>query len=57
MAISTMPVATATAEPELEPQGLYLSLIGCVVCPFILDQPLTEFTDLKFAHSERFAFP
>ena len=52
-----MPVATATAEPELEPQGLYLEFNGCVVCPFILDQPLTEFIDLKFAHSERLAFP
>ena len=57
IAISTNPWATATAEPELDPQGLYSSLKKCLVWPPKLDQPLTEFSDLKFAHSDRLAFP
>ena len=57
IATSTIPDATATADPELEPQGLYALSIGCTVCPLILDQPLTELVDLKFAHSDRLALP
>ena len=57
IAISTNPEATATADPELDPHGLYLLSKKWVVWPPILDQPLTEFSLLKFAHSERFAFP
>ena len=33
IAISTIPAATATAEPELEPHGLYELFKKCVVCP------------------------
>ena len=57
IAISTIPIETATADPELEPQGLYASSIKCFVWPPRLDQPLTELSDLKFAHSDKFAFP
>ena len=33
IAISTIPAATATAEPELEPHGLNELFKKCVVCP------------------------
>ena len=33
IAISTNPVATATAEPEDDPHGLNSSSLKCIVCP------------------------
>ena len=42
IATVTKPAATATAEPELEPQGFLFSPNGFWVCPPILDQPLTD---------------
>ena len=57
IATSTIPDATATAEPELDPHGLYFESKLCVVCPLILDQPLTDLVERKFAHSDKFALP
>ena len=42
IATETKPAATATADPELEPQGFLFSPYGFWVCPPILDQPLTD---------------
>ena len=49
--------ATATAEPELEPQGLRSSAYGLRVCPPRLLQPLTECFERKLAHSLRLVLP
>ncbi len=51
------PAATPAAEPELEPDGLRSSAYGFAVCPPSVDQPLVEWVDRKFAHSDRFALP
>src|SRR5512136_1887719 len=47
--------ATATAEPELEPEGFRSRAYGFFVCPPRPLQPLVECDDLKLAHSLRFA--
>ena len=49
--------ATATAVPELEPEGLRSSAYALRVCPPRALQPLDECVDRKFAHSLRFVFP
>src|SRR5215468_10797603 len=51
------PAATATAEPELEPDGLRPLPCGFTAWPPRVDQPLVEPVERKFAHSERFALP
>ena len=56
-ATSTNPAATATADPELDPQGFKLIPLGFSVYPPKLDHPLTDFSDLKFAHSLKLVFP
>ena len=38
----TSPAATATADPELEPQGVLSRMCGFFTCPPTEDQPLTE---------------
>jgi hypothetical protein len=57
MAISTIPEATATAEPELDPHGFLFIPYGLMVWPPRLDHPLIELKDQKLAHSERFVLP
>src|SRR3954470_23747665 len=47
--------AAATADPELEPQGLRSSTYGLFVTPPIPDHPLVELAPRKFADSPRFA--
>ena len=49
--------ATPAAEPELDPDGLRSSAYGLAVWPPSVDQPLVEWVDRKFAHSDRFALP
>src|SRR5437588_10588627 len=49
--------ATATADPELEPDGLRSSAYGFFVCPPRALQPLEECVERKFAHSLRFVLP
>src|SRR5437762_13769242 len=49
--------ATATAEPELEPEGLRSSAYGFLVWPPRALQPLEECDDRMLAHSLRFALP
>src|SRR5512144_462521 len=49
--------ATATPDPELDPDGLRSSAYGFFVCPPRPLQPLLECVDLKFAHSLRLVFP
>src|SRR5215218_5679673 len=49
--------ATATPEPELEPQGLRSSTYGFLVCPPRPLQPLDDLVERKLAHSLRFVFP
>jgi len=48
---------TATAEPELDPQGLRLKTYGFFVCPPTPLQPLVDNSPLKFAHSLKLVFP
>src|SRR4051794_16678193 len=48
--------ATATAVPELDPDGLRSSAYGLRVCPPRALQPLDECVDRKLAHSLRFVF-
>src|SRR5438034_7800785 len=48
---------TATAEPELEPQGLRSRTYGLRVWPPRADQPDVERDDRKFAHSLRLVLP
>src|SRR3546814_19449549 len=52
-----MPAATATALPELEPQGLRSSACGLRVWPPIALQPEIELDERKLAHSLRFVLP
>src|SRR5579863_10747570 len=49
--------ATATADPELEPQGERSSTYGLCTCPPRPLQPLDEWSERKLAHSLRFALP
>src|SRR5579859_1629908 len=51
------PAATPAADPELEPDGLRPRSYGLAVWPPRVDQPLTEWVDRKFAHSDRLALP
>src|SRR5574342_77671 len=48
---------TATAEPELEPQGFRSSAYGLRHWPPRALQPLVERVERKFAHSDRFVLP
>src|SRR5580698_6820421 len=57
IASGARPAATPAAEPELEPDGLRASAYGLAVWPPRVDQPLEEWVDRKFAHSDRFALP
>src|SRR3546814_17330850 len=57
IAAGTMPAATATALPELEPQGLRSSACGLRVWPPIALQPEIELDERKLAHSLRFVLP
>ena len=49
--------ATATLEPDEEPQGLRSRTYGFLVCPPRLLQPLLENDARKLAHSLRFVLP
>src|SRR5436309_2416456 len=49
--------ATATADPELDPDGFRSSAYGFFVCPPRPLQPLVECVDRKLAHSLKFVFP
>src|SRR5205814_3365408 len=49
--------ATATPDPELDPDGLRSNAYGFFVCPPRPLQPLDECVDRKFAHSLRFVLP
>src|SRR5918994_3499182 len=49
--------AMATAEPELEPQGVTCSTYGLRHCPPRALQPLEECVERKFAHSLMFVLP
>src|SRR5213079_2074890 len=49
--------ATATPEPELDPDGVRSRAYGLRHCPPRPLQPLDDRVERKFAHSERFAFP
>src|SRR5919197_826332 len=60
----SVPIATAARsaaspapDPELEPHGLWSSAYGLFVCPPTPLQPLSDWVERKFAHSERFALP
>ena len=57
IAMSTYPSATATAEPELEPQGVRVGSMAFRVWPPTPLQPELENSDRKLAHSLRFALP
>src|SRR5581483_862581 len=48
---------TATADPELEPQGLRSSAYGFFVCPPRPLHPLVEWVERKLAHSLRLVLP
>src|SRR5215813_10302590 len=56
-AIAIRFAATATADPELDPDGLRSSAYGFFVWPPRPLQPLDECVDRKFAHSLRFVLP
>ena len=56
MASGVRPAETATAEPELEPQGFRSKKYGLRVSPPRALQPLVEFLERKLAHSLRFVF-
>ena len=51
------PAATATAEPELDPDGLRPDPYGFSTWPPSVLQPLVETVERKLAHSDRFALP
>src|SRR5690606_34549502 len=51
------PAATATPEPELDPDGFRSSWYGFTVCPPRPLHPLIEYCDRIFAHSVRFVLP
>ena len=56
-ATGARPAATATAEPELEPDGLRPGPCGLTAWPPSVLQPLLEWVERKFAHSDRLALP
>ena len=49
--------ATATPDPELEPQGFLDNTYGFFVCPLTPLHPLLEFCPLKLAHSLKLDLP
>ena len=51
------PAATATPEPELDPDGFRPTPRGLTAWPPSVDHPLLECVDRKFAHSDRLALP
>src|SRR5262249_26082778 len=51
------PAATATAEPELDPDGLRPEPCGLTAWPPSVDQPLDDWVERKLAHSDRLALP
>src|SRR5580700_11595040 len=51
------PAATATPEPELDPDGLRPAPCGLTAWPPRVDRPLQDGLERKFAHSDRLAFP
>src|SRR5919198_4488847 len=60
----SVPIATAARsaaspapDPELEPHGLWSSAYGLFVCPPTPLQPLSDWVERKFAHSDRLALP
>ncbi len=57
MATTAKLAATATALPELEPQGLRFSAYGLRVCPPTALQPEVDWVERKLAHSLRFVLP
>ena len=57
MASGASPAATATAEPELDPDGLRPGPRGLTAWPPSVLQPLVEWVERKLAHSDRFALP
>ncbi len=57
MAAAQSPAATATAEPELEPEGLRSSAYGFFVSPPRPLQPLVEREPRKLAHSLKLVLP
>ena len=57
IATGTYPRATDTAEPELDPQGERVRSNALRVWPRTPLHPDMDFSDLKFAHSLRLAFP
>src|SRR5215472_15679376 len=57
MASGASPAATATAEPELDPDGLRPEPCGLTACPPSVDQPLDDWVERKLAHSDRLALP
>ena len=57
MAAAARLAATATADPELDPDGFRSSAYGFFVCPPRPLQPLVECVDRKLAHSLKFVFP
>jgi len=56
-ASGTRPAATATPEPELDPDGLRSSACGLAACPPSVLQPLLDAGERKLAHSDRLALP
>jgi len=57
MASGTRAAATATPEPELDPDGLRPGPCGFTAWPPSVLQPLLELRDRKLAHSDRLALP
>src|SRR5271166_2462697 len=51
------PAATATADPELEPDGLRPLPCGFTAWPPRVLSPLLDGRERKFAHSDRLALP
>jgi hypothetical protein len=56
-AIGASPAATATPDPELDPDGLRSSACGLAACPPSVLQPLVEVGERKLAHSDRLVLP
>src|SRR5215469_7011338 len=57
IASGASPAATATPEPELEPDGLRPVPYGFTACPPSVDHPLVECVARKLAHSDKLALP
>jgi len=56
-AADASPDATAAADPELEPHGLYAGFLPLNVCPPRLLHPLVALLPRKFAHSLKLVLP